>query len=97
MNIHLKIWIPGLLSFFTFLIYKGLQLHPGPRIEVQPTFWFFVTLILQLLAAWYAYKLLKIKNRSGTWIGLVVVIGLLGIIIVELLPAKKIIPPPVSV
>lgn len=94
MNIHLKIWIPGVISFIAYLAAKGLEMKPGPDVFTQPALWYFIWGALQLLAAYYAWILLKnYKHRSGTWITLVALFGLLGIIVIYLIPAKKLAPP----
>lgn len=97
MKLHLKIWIPGILSLLAFIIARGLETKPGQDIFTQPTFWYAIWGTLQLVAAWYAYQLLKIKHRSGSWIGLVTFFGLLGIIVIYLLPSKKLLTPPQGV
>lgn len=95
MNIHLKIWIPGILSFIAYLAAKGLQMKPGPDFLTQPGLWYFIWGALQLVAAYFTWILLKnYKHRSGTWITLVALFGLLGIIVIYLIPAKKIVPTP---
>jgi CHASE2 domain-containing sensor protein len=89
MKLHLKIWIPGVLSLLAYVIAKGLDQKPGPDVFTQPLLWYWIWGILQIVAAWYTYQLLKIKRRSGSWIALVALFGLIGIIIIYLIPAKK--------
>lgn len=96
MKKHLKIWIPAILSFLAYIIAKGLEINPGPRVEVQPTFWYVIWGILQIVAAYGAWEYLKFKNRSGGWVGLVAVLGIVGIIIIYLIPAKKVVAPPLN-
>ncbi len=88
MKLHLKIWILAILSLLAYIIAKGLETNPGPM-GVQPTFWYVIWGILQIIAAWYTYKLLKVKHRSGSWVGLVAFFGILGIIVIYLIPSKK--------
>jgi hypothetical protein len=95
MKLHLKIWIPALISVFCYTLAKSLERTPGPNWLSQATFWFWAWGILQVVAAYFAWTYLKtVKHRSGGWVGLVAIAGVLGIIIIYLIPAKKIIQPP---
>lgn len=90
MNIHFKIWIPGILSYIAYILSIAAERGGGSYAHTISTFFYFIWGILQLTAAWYSWQLLKIKHRSGAWVGLVAVSGLFGITIIYLIPAKKI-------
>jgi hypothetical protein len=90
MNLHLKIWVPAIISVFCGALSNSLERTPGPDWISQPTFWFWAWVILQLVAAYFTWIYIKtVKHRSGAWVGLVAISGVLGIIIIYLLPAKK--------
>ena len=83
MNIHLRIWIPGIISVFALTVAD----------ESGSIFWFLTWIILQLIALYYTWILLKnYKHRSGALILLPLFLNLLGILIIYLIPAKKIAP-----
>ncbi len=90
MRLHLKIWIPAIISLWAYSVASSLSQNSDPTTQSYSGMWYVIWGLFQLVAAWYTYKLLKIKNRSGSWVGLVAFFGLLGVAIIYLIPKKKV-------